>query len=120
MRYVTRTSALEYEEFNSAKSRLIDRAEKFGEISYKVFTLFSYLKQLLSVSKSFKFCITFVLCCRHVESLQCLVKTLSLMVVLFWFTVSQELFWKFLRLQHRTRNSFEFSAQVSSTLGHSC
>lgn len=37
MRYVTRTSALEYEDFNSAKSRLIERAEKFGEISYKVF-----------------------------------------------------------------------------------
>lgn len=36
MRYVTRTSALEYEDFNSAKSRLIERAEKFGEISYKV------------------------------------------------------------------------------------
>ncbi|XP_027352122.1 translation initiation factor eIF-2B subunit alpha-like isoform X2 [Abrus precatorius] len=35
MRYVTRTSALEYENFNSAKSRLIERAEKFGEISYK-------------------------------------------------------------------------------------
>lgn len=37
MRYVTRTSALEYEDFNSARSRLIERAEKFGEISYKVF-----------------------------------------------------------------------------------
>lgn len=36
MRYVTRTSALEYEDFNSAKSRLLERAEKFGEISYKV------------------------------------------------------------------------------------
>lgn len=36
MRYVTRTSALEYEDFNSARSRLIERAEKFGEISYKV------------------------------------------------------------------------------------
>ncbi|KAL9228479.1 hypothetical protein vseg_004057 [Gypsophila vaccaria] len=35
MRYVTRTSALEYEDFNSARSRLIERAEKFGEISYK-------------------------------------------------------------------------------------
>ncbi|GFY97249.1 NagB/RpiA/CoA transferase-like superfamily protein [Actinidia rufa] len=33
--YVTRTSALEYEEFNLAKSRLIERAEKFGEISCK-------------------------------------------------------------------------------------
>lgn len=36
MRYVTRTSALEYEDFNSAKSRLLERAEKFGEISFKV------------------------------------------------------------------------------------
>lgn len=36
MRYVTRTSALEYEDFNSAKTRLLERAEKFGEISYKV------------------------------------------------------------------------------------
>ena len=44
MRYVTRTSALEYEDFNSAKSRLIERAEKFGEISYKVCKLIAYLK----------------------------------------------------------------------------
>lgn len=36
MRYVTRTSALEYEDFNSARCRLIERAEKFGEISCKV------------------------------------------------------------------------------------
>lgn len=36
MRYVTRTSALEYEDFDSAKSRLMERAEKFGDISYKV------------------------------------------------------------------------------------
>ncbi|KAI3871171.1 hypothetical protein MKW98_015071 [Papaver atlanticum] len=35
MRYVTRTSALEYEDFNAAKLRLIERAEKFGEISRK-------------------------------------------------------------------------------------
>lgn len=44
MRYVTRTSALEYEDFNSAKSRLLERAEKFGEISYKV-----YLKMTVSL-----------------------------------------------------------------------
>lgn len=37
MRYVTRTSALDREDFSSAKSRLLERAEKFGEISYKVF-----------------------------------------------------------------------------------
>lgn len=36
MRYVTRTSALEFEDFNAAKSRVLGRAEKFGEISYKV------------------------------------------------------------------------------------
>jgi len=49
MRYVTRTSALEYEDFNSAKSRLIERAEKFGEISYKAtFSFFSTLSALHS------------------------------------------------------------------------
>lgn len=36
MRYVTRTSALEYEDFDAAKLRLIERAERFGEISLKV------------------------------------------------------------------------------------
>ena len=36
MRYVTRTSALEYEDFNSARSCLIEHAEKFGEISCKI------------------------------------------------------------------------------------
>ncbi|OAY76418.1 Translation initiation factor eIF-2B subunit alpha [Ananas comosus] len=36
MRYVTRTSALEYEDFDAAKRRLIERGEKFGEISLKV------------------------------------------------------------------------------------
>ncbi|OAY66049.1 Translation initiation factor eIF-2B subunit alpha [Ananas comosus] len=35
MRYVTRTSALEYEDFDAAKRRLIERGEKFGEISLK-------------------------------------------------------------------------------------
>nr|XP_029124328.1 translation initiation factor eIF-2B subunit alpha isoform X1 [Elaeis guineensis] len=35
MRYVTRTSALEYEDFDAAKLRLIERGEKFGEISLK-------------------------------------------------------------------------------------
>lgn len=46
MRYVTRTSALEYEDFNSAKSRLIERAEKFGEISCKVGILAFFLALL--------------------------------------------------------------------------
>ncbi|KAF8011270.1 hypothetical protein BT93_J1778 [Corymbia citriodora subsp. variegata] len=45
MRYVTRTSALEYEEFNSAKSRLIERAEKFGEISQKARRIIAMLSQ---------------------------------------------------------------------------
>ncbi|KAG4199347.1 hypothetical protein ERO13_A05G141401v2 [Gossypium hirsutum] len=39
MLYVSRTSALEYEDFNSAKSRLIEREEKFGEISCMVFQI---------------------------------------------------------------------------------
>ncbi|XP_057872110.2 uncharacterized protein LOC131078430 isoform X1 [Cryptomeria japonica] len=35
MRYVTRTNALEYEDFFAGKSRLIERGERFGEISFK-------------------------------------------------------------------------------------
>ncbi|KZV43470.1 translation initiation factor eIF-2B subunit alpha-like [Dorcoceras hygrometricum] len=45
MRYVTRTSALEYEDFGSAKSRLIERAEKFGEISYTARKIIAMLSQ---------------------------------------------------------------------------
>ncbi|GAB2289747.1 hypothetical protein Dimus_024054 [Dionaea muscipula] len=45
MRYVTRTSALEYEDFNSAKSRLLERAEKFGEISYKARKIIAMVSQ---------------------------------------------------------------------------
>ncbi|XP_038899835.1 translation initiation factor eIF-2B subunit alpha [Benincasa hispida] len=45
MRYVTRTSALEYEDFKSAKSRLIERAEKFGEISCKARRIIAMLSQ---------------------------------------------------------------------------
>ncbi|GAB4849989.1 hypothetical protein Ancab_029288 [Ancistrocladus abbreviatus] len=45
MRYVTRTSALEYEDFNSAKSRLLERAEKFGEISYKARRIIAMVSQ---------------------------------------------------------------------------
>ncbi|XP_047312175.1 translation initiation factor eIF-2B subunit alpha-like [Impatiens glandulifera] len=45
MRYVTRTSALEYEEFSSAKSRLIERADKFGEISLKARKIIAMLSQ---------------------------------------------------------------------------
>lgn len=45
MRYVTRTSALEFEDFHSAKSRLIERADKFGEISYKARKIIAMLSQ---------------------------------------------------------------------------
>ncbi|KAL9680889.1 hypothetical protein QQ045_012669 [Rhodiola kirilowii] len=45
MRYVTRTSALEYENFSSAKARLIERAEKFGEISNKARKIIAMLSQ---------------------------------------------------------------------------
>jgi|AraCvinosormetaG_1042628.scaffolds.fasta_scaffold13400_2 translation initiation factor eIF-2B subunit alpha len=53
IRYVTRTSALEYEDFNSAKSRLLERAEKFGEISCKVLPFMasgSYLVVFVHIS----------------------------------------------------------------------
>jgi hypothetical protein len=40
MRFVTRTSHLEHEKFDAAKSRLIERGEKFGEISLKVTTYY--------------------------------------------------------------------------------
>ncbi|CAN6933219.1 unnamed protein product [Brassica oleracea] len=45
MRYVTRTSALESEDFNSAKSRVLGRAEKFGEISNKARKIIATLSQ---------------------------------------------------------------------------
>lgn len=45
MRYVTRTRALEYEDFNSAKSRLMERAEKFGEISCKARRIIAMVSQ---------------------------------------------------------------------------
>ncbi|PWA92811.1 translation initiation factor eIF-2B subunit alpha [Artemisia annua] len=45
MRYVTRTSAVEYEDFNSAKSRFLERAGKFGEISYKARKIIAMLGQ---------------------------------------------------------------------------
>lgn len=34
---------MEYEDFNSAKSRLLERAEKFGEISCKVLFFFNII-----------------------------------------------------------------------------
>lgn len=41
LRYVMRTSALEYEDIQAGKARLIERGERFGEISQKVaFTSF--------------------------------------------------------------------------------
>ncbi|KAG6485605.1 translation initiation factor eIF-2B subunit alpha-like [Zingiber officinale] len=45
MRYVTRTSALEYEDFHAAKLRLIERGEKFGEISMKARRTIALLSQ---------------------------------------------------------------------------
>ncbi|XP_023632844.1 translation initiation factor eIF-2B subunit alpha [Capsella rubella] len=45
MRYVTRTSALEFEDFNSAKSRVLERAEKFGEISCRARRIIAILSQ---------------------------------------------------------------------------
>lgn len=45
MRYVTRTSAVEYEDFNAAKSRFFERALKFGEISYKARKIIAMLGQ---------------------------------------------------------------------------
>ncbi|KAG6425786.1 hypothetical protein SASPL_109990 [Salvia splendens] len=45
MRYVTRTSALDREDFGSAKFRLLERAEKFGEISYKARRIIAMLSQ---------------------------------------------------------------------------
>ncbi|WOL01073.1 Translation initiation factor eIF-2B subunit alpha like [Canna indica] len=45
MRYVTRTAALEYEDFNAAKHRLIERGEKFGGISMKARRTIAMLSQ---------------------------------------------------------------------------
>ncbi|KAG2304629.1 hypothetical protein Bca52824_033280 [Brassica carinata] len=45
MRYVTRTSALESEDFNAAKSRVLGRAERFGEISCKARKIIAVLSQ---------------------------------------------------------------------------
>ncbi|KAL6842093.1 hypothetical protein ACP4OV_028072 [Aristida adscensionis] len=45
MRFVTRTSHLEHEKFDAAKSRLIERGEKFGEISLKARKRIAMLSQ---------------------------------------------------------------------------
>ncbi|GLJ54412.1 hypothetical protein SUGI_1168600 [Cryptomeria japonica] len=45
MQYVTRTSALEYEDFYSGKSRLLEHGERFGEISLKARKTISMLGQ---------------------------------------------------------------------------
>ncbi|KAJ4887548.1 hypothetical protein Rs2_27296 [Raphanus sativus] len=55
IRYVARTSALEYEDFNSAKSRLLERAEKFGEISCR-------LQDLQDESTYFRYMLLYALC----------------------------------------------------------
>ncbi|KAF5176586.1 Eukaryotic translation initiation factor 2B (eIF-2B) family protein, partial [Thalictrum thalictroides] len=43
--YVTRTSALEYEDFSAAKSCFIECVEKFGEISRKARRTIAMLSQ---------------------------------------------------------------------------
>ncbi|OEL37827.1 Translation initiation factor eIF-2B subunit alpha [Dichanthelium oligosanthes] len=45
MRFVTRTSHLEHEKFYAAKARLIERGEKFGEISLKARKTIAMLSQ---------------------------------------------------------------------------
>jgi len=45
MRFVTRTSHLEHEKIDAAKSRLIERGEKFGEISLKARKTIAMLSQ---------------------------------------------------------------------------
>ncbi|MCO5554880.1 hypothetical protein L7F22_008417 [Adiantum nelumboides] len=45
MRYVTRTSALEYEDIRAGKARLIERGERFGEISLKAIKTIAMLGQ---------------------------------------------------------------------------
>ncbi|XP_011628548.1 translation initiation factor eIF-2B subunit alpha isoform X2 [Amborella trichopoda] len=45
MRHVTRTSALEYEDFDAAKARLIERGERFGEISLRARKTIAMLSQ---------------------------------------------------------------------------
>ncbi|CAA7395595.1 unnamed protein product [Spirodela intermedia] len=44
-RYVTRTKALEYEDFDAAKSHLIERGEKFGELSLRARRIIAMLTQ---------------------------------------------------------------------------
>lgn len=80
MRYVTRTSALEYEDFDAAKLRLIERGEKFGEISLKVSNM-PWITLYFFVLLAEIYFDTSDLYVRHGEPLQCLVKTLYLMVV---------------------------------------
>lgn len=91
MRYVTRTSALEYEDFNAAKSRLIERGEKFGEISLKVQSLVLVFGDAFSSILVACFSIFIMLTIRLVGLLQCLVRILYLMGVPFWFMVTLEL-----------------------------
>jgi hypothetical protein len=52
LRYVTRTTALEYEDIRAGKARLIERGERFGEISQKVWTLFLFRQDLCGCFKN--------------------------------------------------------------------
>ncbi|XP_078432471.1 uncharacterized protein LOC144704104 [Wolffia australiana] len=44
-RYVTRTKALEYEDFDAAKTHLMERGEKFGELSLRARRIIAMLAQ---------------------------------------------------------------------------
>lgn len=48
LRYVTRTTALEYEDIRAGKARLIERGERFGEISQKVWTLLCFVEAFVA------------------------------------------------------------------------
>lgn len=45
MRYVTRTKAIEYEDFETAKSHLVERGDKFGELSLRARRIIGMLAQ---------------------------------------------------------------------------
>lgn len=140
MRYVTRISALEYEDFSSAKSRLLERAEKFGEISYRVrsqfliiFTCF-FMEYISNVFNYALFGIN-VGHLAHTTSnslvwyllntdlkfnswrrlgklFQCLVRNSFLLAAQSWCMGSLGWCWKFWKLLHKTENFSGFSVQV--------
>ena len=54
LRYVTRTTALEYEDIRAGKARLIERGERFGEISQKVLPLLCFAEICVAVFSNLK------------------------------------------------------------------